>query len=184
MPQIEGLYVVDFGDVAIGGQTYTYWNGGVAVLETNRIFGGDSGYYYLGNYTIKDSQFEATVKIVKHNPTWEDAFGSTSPSFNVKVQATANKGIIEGFVDRVDPPQALAPDPPDMEGRSALRNTSSSIEPCACPSLHLLPPCCPAPPTPCLAARDGSSSPSGTAFERWCFATAKRSYCRAATRSP
>ena len=35
MPQIEGLYVVEFGDVAIGGQTYTYWNGGVAVLETN-----------------------------------------------------------------------------------------------------------------------------------------------------
>src|ERR1700726_641838 len=75
MPQIEGLYVVEFGDVAIGGQTYTYWNGGVAVLEANRIFGGDSGYYYVGNYTIKDSQFEATVKIVKHNPTWEDAFG-------------------------------------------------------------------------------------------------------------
>ena len=36
---------------------------------------------------------------------------------------------------------------------------------------------------PCLAARDGSSSPSGTAFERWCFATATKSYCRAATRT-
>jgi hypothetical protein len=35
MPQIEVLYVVEFGDVAIGGQTYTYWNGGVAVLETS-----------------------------------------------------------------------------------------------------------------------------------------------------
>jgi hypothetical protein len=108
-PQIEGLYVVEFGDVAIGGETYTYWNGGVAVLETNRIFGGDSGYYYVGNYTIKDSQFEATVKIVKHNPTWEDAFGSTSPSFNIKVQATANNGIIEGFMERPDPPQARLP---------------------------------------------------------------------------
>jgi hypothetical protein len=45
-----------FGGVAMGGETYRYWNGGVAVLETNRLFGGDSGYYYLGNYTIKDSQ--------------------------------------------------------------------------------------------------------------------------------
>src|SRR5580700_6450871 len=105
MPQIEGLYVVEFGDVAIGGQTYTYWNGGVAVLETNRIFGGDSGYYYVGNYTIKDSQFEATVKIVKHSPTWEDAFGSTSPSFKVKVQATSNNGIIEGFRTRPHRPR-------------------------------------------------------------------------------
>ena len=82
MPQIEALYVVEFGDVAIGGQTYSYWNSGVAVLETNRIFGGDSGHYYLGNYTIKDSQFEATVKIVKRNPTWQEAFGSTNPSMS------------------------------------------------------------------------------------------------------
>src|SRR6516165_12735052 len=66
---------------------------------------------------------------------------------------------------------------------AASVDTSPSIEPCACPSLHLLLLCCPAPPTPCLAARDGSSSPSGTAFERWCFATATRSCCRAATRS-
>jgi hypothetical protein len=48
---------VEFGDVALGGQLYR--NGGVAVLETNRIFGGDSGYYYLGTYSIKDGQIEA-----------------------------------------------------------------------------------------------------------------------------
>ncbi len=55
----------------------------MAVLETNRIFGGDSGYYYLGNYTIKDNQFEAIVKIVKHNPPVEDAFGeNTHPSIS------------------------------------------------------------------------------------------------------
>src|SRR5205085_1308501 len=71
-----------------------------------------------------------------------------------------------------------------MQEHVKVLGTSWSIEPCACPSLHLLPLCCPAPLTPCLAARDGSSSPSGTAFERWCFATATRSYYRAATRSP
>jgi hypothetical protein len=42
----EGLYVVEFGDVG----TAATRNGGVAVLETNRIFGGDSGYYYLGKF--------------------------------------------------------------------------------------------------------------------------------------
>jgi hypothetical protein len=120
MPQIEGLYVVEFGDVAIGGQTY-YCNGGVVVLETNHIFGGDSGYYYLGNYTIKDSQFEATVKIVKHNPTWEDAFGSTSPSFNIKVQATQQRHH-RGIYGAARSTSGSAPDPPDMERRSALRN--------------------------------------------------------------
>jgi hypothetical protein len=65
MPRIAAIYVVEFGDVAIGGQTYAYWNGGVAVPETNRIFGGDSGYHYLGNYNIKDTQLtEAIVKDV------------------------------------------------------------------------------------------------------------------------
>jgi hypothetical protein len=49
MPAIEALYVVEFGDVALGGQQYR--NGGVAVLETNRIFGGDSGYYYVGTFS-------------------------------------------------------------------------------------------------------------------------------------
>jgi hypothetical protein len=52
---------------------------------------------------------EATVKIVKHSPNSQDAFGSTSPSFNIKVQATANNGIIEGFMDRLDPPQGWLP---------------------------------------------------------------------------
>jgi hypothetical protein len=104
MPQIEALYVVEFGDVAIGGETYTYWNGGVVVLEANRILGGDSGYYYLGNYTLKDSQFEATAKIVRHNPSWEDAFGSTSPSFNIKLQGTVNSGVIQGTMERLDLP--------------------------------------------------------------------------------
>src|SRR5438270_6592168 len=73
---------------------------------------------------------------------------------------------------------------PGAAERVKVLDTSSNIEPCACPSLHLLPLCCPAPPTPCLPARDGSSSPSGTAFERWCFATVTRSCCRAATRRP
>ena len=53
MPQIEGLYVVEFGDVAIGGQTY-YCNGGVVVLETNHIFGGDRSTF--------DGFFDAVLK--------------------------------------------------------------------------------------------------------------------------
>jgi hypothetical protein len=49
MPSVEGLYVVEFGDVQAQG---IYRNGGVAVLETLRIFGGDSGYYYVGNFSV------------------------------------------------------------------------------------------------------------------------------------
>src|SRR5207249_2403496 len=59
---------------------------------------------------------------------------------------------------------------------------SSMLEPCVCPSRRRSRPCCPALRMPCPTDRDGSSSPSGTAFARSYSATATRSCCRAATR--
>jgi T3SS negative regulator,GrlR len=96
MPGIEALYVVEFGDV--GGQGYR--NGGVAVLETNRIFGGDSGYYYVGTYNIKDNHIEATAKVVKHNPSFANVFGDASLSFNIKMSGTVDAGGMQGFMER------------------------------------------------------------------------------------
>jgi hypothetical protein len=101
------LYVVEFGDVALGGQQY--WNAGVAVFETNRIFGGDSGYYYVGNYSVKGSQIDAQVKVVRHNPNWESAFGDASDSFNIKIQGTVNNGVIQGQMEQLDRPGLRLP---------------------------------------------------------------------------
>lgn len=107
MPSVEGMYLVEFGDVALYGNSYR--NGGVVVLETNRIFGGDSGYYYVGKFTIKDNQLEASAKIVKHDPNWTNAFGDASPEFKVKVQATVGNGTIQGFMERLDMPGITLP---------------------------------------------------------------------------
>jgi hypothetical protein len=107
MPGIEALYVVEFGDFALGGQNYR--NGGVVVLETNRIFGGDSGYYYVGAYTIKGSQIDATVRIVKHNPAYINVFGDASQSFNIKMGGTVNNGVMQGFMERLDRPGPRLP---------------------------------------------------------------------------
>ena len=97
MPQLESLYVVEFGDVA--GRAYR--NGGVAVLETNRVFGGDSGYYYVGTYSVSGKNITAAVKIVKHNPGWQDAFGTTAQSFAVNMKSTINdNGVIQGHMER------------------------------------------------------------------------------------
>lgn len=95
---IEGLYVVEFGDAA-GGE---YRNGGVAVLETNRIFGGDSGYYYLGAFTAKDSRINATVRVVKHDPTWSNAFGDAAVEFTIRVICTMSGDTANGHMERVD----------------------------------------------------------------------------------
>ena len=106
MPQIEALYVVEFADILAPG---TMRNGGVAVLETNRVLGGDSGYYYIGNYTIKDNQIDADVRIVKHNPAWGNVFGDAAISFTVKMRGTVVNGIMQGTMERTDRPGMRLP---------------------------------------------------------------------------
>jgi len=98
MDRMEALYVVEFGDV-VG---FGYRNGGVAVLETNRIYGGDSGYYYLGTFTIRGDRIEANVKVVKHNPNWNNVFGDGAASFGLVMCGIIGDGIIEGFMERID----------------------------------------------------------------------------------
>jgi hypothetical protein len=110
MPVTEGLYVVEFGDVSDLTPPGMYRNGGVAVLETNRVFGGDSGYYYVGNYSVNSESIAATIKIVKHDPNWSDAFGDTAESFTVKMQAGPMiAGTIEGSIERADIPGIKLP---------------------------------------------------------------------------
>ena len=37
---------------------------GVVVLETGRIFGGDSNYYYVGSYMLSGSTINAKIEVV------------------------------------------------------------------------------------------------------------------------
>jgi hypothetical protein len=107
VPSVEGIYVVEFGDVGLPRQQFR--NGGVALLQTQRVFGGDSGYYYVGTYAVKDSSFELTARIVKHDPNWINAFGDESLSFNVTMQGTVANGIIQGTMQRIDKPHINLP---------------------------------------------------------------------------
>ena len=105
MQHLEALYVVEFGDVCGIG----YRNGGVAVLETNRIFGGDSGYHYIGEYSVFGDGFEASVRITKHNPSWVNAFGDDALQFEISVWGTIADGVIEAVMERIDRPGLRLP---------------------------------------------------------------------------
>jgi len=76
----EGVYLVSFGDVNAPGQ---FINGGVVMLDTLKVYGGDSGYYYTGSYSVKEDKISADVRIEKHNPGWHDAFGTGLESFKI-----------------------------------------------------------------------------------------------------
>jgi hypothetical protein len=103
---IEALYVVQFGDVALGGR---YRPGGVVVLKANRIFGGDSGYYYVGEYSADGNSLQGGLKIVKHDPTAQDAFGDRRASFNITVRLAMGDGRMEGQMELVDRPGVQLP---------------------------------------------------------------------------
>lgn len=58
---------------------------GVILFRDGKVFGGDSGYYYIGSYSLKDSvQFIATVKVKRHTNNVISIFGNV-PEFVLKI---------------------------------------------------------------------------------------------------
>jgi hypothetical protein len=100
MEQVEALYVAEFGDV-IGA---SYRNGGVVVLKTNTIFGGDSGYYYTGTFSIFGDRIEASARITKHNPSWANAFGDDATQFEIRILGRIEGQTIVANMERLDRP--------------------------------------------------------------------------------
>jgi len=60
---LEALWTVVFSTCGDASQEQ---GNGVAVFETGRIFGGDSNFYYLGDYICTNGQIKARVKIARH----------------------------------------------------------------------------------------------------------------------
>lgn len=56
---IEALWSLKFG-------TTELYGAGVTVFETKRVFGGDSLFFWTGEYTIKDAVLTALVHVEKH----------------------------------------------------------------------------------------------------------------------
>ncbi len=72
---IEGLWVVRFLAPA---NPEMDLNGGVVVIESGKIFGGDSGYFYVGSLQPIDSGvWSSEVTINRHDPDIISIFGDT-----------------------------------------------------------------------------------------------------------
>ena len=64
---IEALWSMRFGAEVEGS--------GVVVLETERIFGGDARYYYLGEYKVEGKTISAIVKVQHYHGEPRSIFG-------------------------------------------------------------------------------------------------------------
>ena len=70
---VEGMWAMVAGEAAEG----EVRSGGVIVLETGRVFGGDSVVAYVGTYSVEGSQMTAQVERWKYNASIDgiDVFG-------------------------------------------------------------------------------------------------------------
>lgn len=72
MSSIEAMWTVRF-ESPDGAEMEL--RGGVAVFESGRLFGGDSGYAYLGGYEVKGDTVSGSLTVLRHDPTIISVFG-------------------------------------------------------------------------------------------------------------
>ena len=72
---LEALWTVEYQDVS------NWVNGGVVVLETGRVFGGDGSFYYVGTFEPTSHGLSAEVRIVHYHGDRRTAFGDEARDF-------------------------------------------------------------------------------------------------------
>lgn len=76
---LEAMYGLEFeSNLNDGGY-------GVVVLETGRIFGGDSSFVYIGSYKMEGELLIADVKCTNDREMMESIFGNIR-QFNLKLE--------------------------------------------------------------------------------------------------
>ena len=90
---VEALYGVEFLSNSEG---IGY---GVAVLETNRILGGDTSFVYIGEYEIENGVIYAKIKCTNDREVKESIFGEIN-KFNLELtgKIARDEFILQGHM--------------------------------------------------------------------------------------
>lgn len=106
---VEGMWALLSGDFK-----NAEFAGGVIVLETNRLFGGDSALAYVGTYEIDGDHMLAKVERWKYNLNYEgtDVWGDRSHNlpavtFEGKRQLEGDAEVIIGKIWRDEIPEPV-----------------------------------------------------------------------------
>ena len=95
---IEGLWAVQY--VGLEGN-----GGGVVVFVNGRVLGGDTGYTYVGTYTIQNNTLRARVKVSNFLPGIPNVLGLQG-DFDLEINASVGDNLIQGAMALVGRPGA------------------------------------------------------------------------------
>jgi hypothetical protein len=90
---MDGLWTAEFGS-SVG-----MFGGGVVVFENGRVMGGDSNYFYLGEYTLKEPTFTATIKVSPFLPGVETVFKTEGRDITLVLEGSltgADRAVAQG----------------------------------------------------------------------------------------
>ena len=98
MSSIEALWAVYFDDAQNSfGLIPGMVNAGVAVIESGKVFGGDSQFFYVGTVEIDREDIHAKVKVTHFNGPGTTAFGfNMTEPFDVEIKGRRTGDVIEG----------------------------------------------------------------------------------------
>lgn len=91
---VEALWTMEFGS----GEGWQ--NGGVVIFETGRVFGGDSRYYYLGEFSTSGNEITATLRIVHYHAKPETPYGDSATDYTIELTGNRSNDRIEGNILR------------------------------------------------------------------------------------
>lgn len=84
----NGLWTIEFIS------TMNRFGAGVLVLNNGRLLGGDNGYYYLGNYDVKDNNIRGKVAVTRFNKNIISVFGDVD-HFSLTFDGQIKPDLIE-----------------------------------------------------------------------------------------
>ena len=72
---------------------------GVVVLETGRVFGGDSSFVYIGSYKVENGVLKAEVKCTNDRELMRSIFGDIK-EFNLRLEGKPHRDefILQGHM--------------------------------------------------------------------------------------
>ena len=95
---INGLWIVQFHGPQGNG-------GGVVVLIDGRVYGGDSGFSYVGSYELKAASFRGKVSVKNFDPAIANVLGVVG-DFELLLEGTVQGLSISGTAALASAPNA------------------------------------------------------------------------------